>query len=148
MLYERLRDKEILTSLTEMQNESPATYKDINKLNDKQLFIFFSDIIRSEKLFLNPKFGRQNLIDRFHISSHRIGAAFSKGSKHKSLPDFIRECRLEHACQLLKQTNLNINDIIIASGFSVASSFNHVFKERYSISPKEYREQTRAKLNT
>ncbi len=140
-LYEKLRDKELLTELTKNQPTPSGITPDINKLNNEQLFIYISDIIRSEKLFLNPKFGRQALIDRFHISSHRIGAAFSKGSHHKSLPDFVRECRLEYASQLLKQTDLSINDIITASGFSIASTFNHAFKEKYYLSPTEYREK-------
>ncbi len=140
MLYEKLRDKEVLAQLTKASPEPPVIPIEHNKLNNEQLFIFLSDTIRSEKLFLNPKFGRQTLVDRFQISSHRIGAAFAQGSHHKSLPDFIKDCRLEHACQLLRETKLSINDVMAASGFSKGSSFNHAFKEKYDLSPTEFRE--------
>ena len=93
----------------------------MDELNDKQLFDYLSDVIRSEKLFLNQNFSRQLLMDRFHINERRIGAAFSCC---EGLPDFIRDLRLEYACQLITDhPEMNISDVATASGFSSLTVF-------------------------
>ena len=62
-------------------NLSPLTsHLSPQEMTDEQLFQYLSNIIRSEKLFTNPTFGRQAIADRFHLSDRRIGAAFAHGS--------------------------------------------------------------------
>ena len=110
--------------------------------SDEQLFRQLSETIRRERLFTNPNFGRQTLIDRFHLNERRIGAAFSHGG---SLPDFIRELRLEHACQLLTDhPEMSISDVAAASGFSSLSVFSREFKRKLEVTPSYYREQMAA----
>ena len=72
----------------------------LTELSDEQLFEYLSEVIRAERLFTDPNFGRQTLADRFHLSDRRIGAAFAKGSKYASITEFTRALRLEYACQL------------------------------------------------
>src|ERR1700724_4245865 len=43
--------------------------------------------------------------------------------------------RLLLAKQLLTDTNLNVNDVALASGFKSLRRFNSLFKERYRLSP-------------
>ena len=107
---------------------------------DKQLFAQLSEAIRREKLFTDSNFGRQTLVDRFHLTERRIGAAFSQAG---SLPDFIRELRLEYACQLLTEhPEMSIGDVATASGFSSLSVFSREFKRKLEVTPSYYREQT------
>ncbi len=113
---------------------------DLNSLTDEQLFQYLSDVILREKLYLNPVCDRQTITDRFGLSEKRVGAAFSKGSTYKNLPGFIRDCRLEYACQLLRQNpEMTIGNVAAASGFSNHTRFTADFKSRYSVSPTEYR---------
>ena len=110
---------------------------------DERLFAQLSETIRREHLFTNPNFGRQTLVDRFHLTERRIGAAFSQAG---SLPEFIRELRLEYACQLLADhPEMSISDIATASGFSSLSVFSREFKRKLEISPSFYREQVASK---
>ena len=111
--------------------------------SDEQLFKQLSEAIRRERLFTNPNFGRQMLIDRFHVTERRIGAAFAHAG---SLPDFIRELRLEYACQLLAEhPEMSISDVATASGFSSLSVFSREFKRKLEVSPSFYREQMATK---
>ena len=106
---------------------------------DKELFAQLSEAIRREKLFTDPNFGRQTLVDRFHLTERRIGAAFSQAG---SLPDFIRDLRLEYACRLLSDhPEMSIGDIATASGFSSLSVFSREFKRKLEVTPSYYREQ-------
>ena len=108
-------------------------------LSDEELFKQLSEVIRRERLFTNPNFGRQTLVDRFHLTERRIGSVFSYGG---SLPDFIRELRLENACRLLADhPEMSISDIATDSGFSSLSVFSREFKRKLEVTPSYYREQ-------
>lgn len=114
--------------------------QDPGSLTDEQLFQYISEVILRERLYLNPVCDRQTIIERFGLTEKRVGKAFSKGSTYKSLPSFIRNCRLEYACQLLRQhPEMTIGNVAIASGFSNHTRFTADFKQRYSVSPTEFR---------
>ena len=109
--------------------------------NNSSLFTRLSTEIREQQLYLDPSFDRQTVCDRFNLTTVQVGNAFAQGSDYDSVADFIRDCRLEHACQLLKTTDMKIADIAAHSGFSRVTTFNHDFKARYNLSPSEYRLQ-------
>lgn len=116
---------------------------DFDAMSDEELFSYISDFIRKEKLYLDPAFERQTIVDKFHVSKNRIGAAFSQGSQYKSLSEFIRDMRLEYACRLLtEQPEMSISDIAATSGFSNITVFGRDFKNKYDVSPSYYRSQT------
>ena len=123
------------------QGASPAPSTDLSAMTDEQLFQHISHVVLQEKLYLNPLCDRQMIINRFGISEKRVGAAFSKGSSYKSVASFIRDSRLEYACQLLRQTpEMSIGSIAQASGFSNHTRFTADFKMRYSVSPTYFRQ--------
>ena len=117
-------------------------HKRPSAMNDNELFHYISDIIKREQLYLNPMLDRQALINRLGgLSAHRIGAAFSKGSEYRSLPGYIRNLRLEYACELLvSHPDLNVKAIGEASGFSNNSTFCSDFKARFGVTPSDYRQ--------
>ena len=126
--------------------ETPTDNLNLDSLNDEQLFDYLSNIICNEGLYLNPNFGRQVLIDRFHLTDRRIGAAFAHGGSHNSLPDFIRDLRLEYACQLFADhPEMSISDVATASGFSSLTVFGRDFKRKYEVTPTYFRSQIDAK---
>lgn len=58
------------------------------------------------------------------------------GSTFKEL---LQKKRLNKAEQLLTETKLSVSDIITCVGYDNASYFFRIFKERYGMSPREYR---------
>lgn len=54
--------------------------------------------------------------------------------------ELLQTKRLNKAVQLLSETRLSVSDIIAGVGYDNASYFFRIFKEKYGISPKEYRE--------
>lgn len=119
---------------------------DVEKLNDEQLFEFLSHVISREGLFLDSSFGRQVLMDRFHLTDRRIGAAFAQAESCSSLPDFIRDLRLEYACQMFTDhPDMTIGEVAEASGFSNLTVFGRDFKRKYEVTPTYFRSQISAK---
>lgn len=106
---------------------------------EERLYKHITSTIVKERLYLKPGFGRSDIVERFGISAHRAGMIFSK--RQTSIPEFVRNCRLEHACQQMKDEPLaNLSDIATASGFSYVSSFMRDFKDRYGVTPARFRE--------
>ena len=124
----------------------PEPSGDINleTLSTDELSQHIRSVIIRERLYLNTQFDRQAAIDYFHLSKERIGAAFSQGSEFPTIADFINHCRLEYAKELLAVSpEMTVDDIASASGFGTRRTFSRLFKERYSITPTEYRNQSK-----
>lgn len=52
---------------------------------------------------------------------------------------FIRNTRLEHATELLSETQLSICEVAISCGFSDTKYFSRCFHELYGMTPKNFR---------
>ena len=57
----------------------------------------------------------------------------------KTPTELVRDLRLKHACILLKRTNINMSELAVNIGFVTAENFINVFKEKFGLSPLEYR---------
>ena len=122
--------------------KTPDEIVDFDALTTDELSQHIRSVIIRERLYLNAQFDRQAAIDYFHLSKERIGAAFSQGSEFPTIADFINHCRLEYAKELLAVSpEMTVDDIASASGFGTRRTFSRLFKERYSITPTEYRNQ-------
>ena len=123
---------------------APAIESDLLSLDDisnDELFRRLRHAIKREHLYLDPSLDRQKIMDIFQLSRHRVGAAFAQGSEFASLSDFIRDCRLEYSCNLLvTRPDLSIKEVAAKSGFNYASNYSSDFKNRYTITPSNYRE--------
>lgn len=53
--------------------------------------------------------------------------------------DYINDLRLSHAASLLQTTGLTVLEIAGICGFENLSWFNRLFKQRYQLTPSEYR---------
>ena len=125
---------------SEVQN--PDEIGDFDALPTDELSQHIRSVIIRERLYLNTQFDRQAAIDYFHLSKERVGAAFAQGSDYASISDFINECRLEYAVNLLNdQPALPVSQVAQASGFSDANYFGRKFKERFGLSPTQFRKQ-------
>ena len=121
---------------------APDETGDFEALTTDELSQHIRSVIIRERLYLNTQFDRQAAIDYFHLSKERIGAAFSQGSDFPTIADFINHCRLEYAKELLAVSpEMTVDDIASAAGFGTRRTFSRLFKERYSITPTEYRNQ-------
>ena len=57
----------------------------------------------------------------------------------KTPAELVRDLRLKHACILLKRTNINMSELASNVGFMTGENFINIFKEKFGISPLEYR---------
>ena len=143
MTYKELynNEKARLAELTsqdknDQQSDAPT---DLNAMTDEQLFQHVTEVIERERLFLDPKFERQTVIDRFQLSKERVGNIFSQ-SEHAKLTNYIQQLRLEYAAQLLvEQPERSIVQIATDSGFSSHKYFTDRFRQYFTMTPTEFR---------
>lgn len=55
---------------------------------------------------------------------------------------FVRNMRLKKAVELLCKSNLNITQIVDRIGLKSDSYFSRIFKEKYGVTPRQYRQKS------
>lgn len=146
VLVEQMNEAVIYKKRYESQDtpQVPQEDKPLDAMAPNELSKHLRAVILRERLYLSAQFDRQAAIDYFHLSKERIGAAFSQDSEYATIADFINHCRLEYAKELLAVSpEMTVDDIASASGFGTRRTFSRLFKERYSITPTEYRNQNK-----
>jgi transcriptional regulator GlxA family with amidase domain len=58
---------------------------------------------------------------------------------NKTPAELVRDMRLKHACILLKRTNINMSELATNIGFLTAENFINIFREKFGMTPLEYR---------
>ena len=103
----------------------------------KTILVIDSDI--SAELSLNTLAKKQDVSDGY------LATVFKKETG-KTISEYIRDRRIEHAKYLLSTTHLQIQTIALHCGIMDVQYFSKIFKKQIGKTPKEYREslQTQA----
>ena len=81
---------------------------------------------------------RESLAKVMNMNSDYLGRMFKKLTD-KNISDYINECRLKKACEMLINSDENIVDIAFAVGFESLPTFYRVFKKIMNETPINYR---------
>lgn len=82
----------------------------------------------------------QDIAEQKNLTTSYLSHLF-KDHLHKPFQTFVNELRFEHAVYLLKNTNMKIIDVCLASGFSDIKYLNRTFLSVFGVTPKEFRHQ-------
>jgi two-component system, response regulator YesN len=113
--------------------------------------IFFKDLVVStncrniiekvEKYILihyKKKLVLRELAVMYNMNSNYMSSIFKK-ILGKGFSDYLTQVRLNHACDMLLNTKMSINEIAQESGFENSSYFYRVFKNAFGITALKYR---------
>lgn len=90
----------------------------------------------------NQKISLSSVSSEFHIPSAKISKIL-KNYFGLSFPNFINNLRINNACILLVNSNLNVTEISIEVGFESIRNFNRVFNNIMGETPIDYRKKHR-----
>ena len=101
-----------------------------------------NDIIYQTVSYIARHFREEVSLDRMArdlgVSKFTLSRVFS-GTFHRNFNQYLHDARLGFACQRLETTNDTITEICLDSDFESQRTFNRAFKERFKMSPSQYR---------
>jgi AraC-like DNA-binding protein len=83
-------------------------------------------------------------LEQLSFKSGLTQAKLQEGFKFlykRTVTEYIRHVRLESARDMLKNTDLNISQIVYSIGFSSRSYFSKIFKEKYGVTPNQFKKK-------
>ena len=82
---------------------------------------------------------RDSLAQMLATNYNAVAAAIRECADGQTIGDFLDDWRIRHAAQLVATTNDPVGLIVEQSGFSSRSHFNTLFREKFKMTPSEYR---------
>ena len=130
-------------SKEEKEEKSTATLGDINEA-DRRSFEELDLKIRNERLFLDPNFSRDILLQLTPVGKNRISSLLQTFTG-ENFNGYINSLRLEYSLSLLKKFNhYTIEAIAMDSGFNNVRTYQRLFRDKYGMTPAEYKKSLQA----
>jgi len=86
----------------------------------------------------DPELGADSIARAFGISRSQLYSLFQQNCA-RSIGEIIRQVRMEHAHDLLTNSEMNVSDIAMSCGYSSVNTFCRAFKKHFSIPPNALR---------
>ena len=104
--------------------------------HEYQTFIRMENTIVENRLFLNSKISREDILRATGVGKNTLVPLIKKYAGSVNLNEYINRLRLEHAVRLLRDNRVYTVDYIAeASGFNSRSTFYRVFQNIYGMTP-------------
>lgn len=149
--------QKLLETLDEIEKDKIYA-KNAPKLLEVLLLITIEDIERSNsggrapsarlwveidlyiRLHYNEPITRKSVAGKFNISPSYL-SHLAKKTNGDDFTSLLTKFRLAHACKLLRQTRLSVDEIADRCGFKYTTYFITRFKKHYKVTPHVFRNQ-------
>ena len=169
MLDSNMREKTtaILDHIEYELTDKEADWQTVVRTYLTQLFIFMgryinrsiknpsykseaSDIICEvikliEKEFHDSELSLEGIARRLYISSSKLSRSF-KADTGQLFSEYLRNIRLSHSIELLEESDLSVEKVVISCGFKDISTFYRNFRETYGMTPQIYRQVSKSSV--
>jgi len=95
-----------------------------------------------DECYCQPDFSVTVLAERFHVSQSHMSKLLLRG-QGMSFTDYLWKKRLEKAKELLLNSDMTVEAVAEAVGYSNVSSFRRKFKADVGVTPLQFRELER-----
>ena len=103
----------------------------------------FDDMLVKESMeYINTQYQHASLTelaDRLHQSQYALSRLL-KEKTGETFREMVQNKRFYRAQELLTESDLPVNDVILSVGYENTSYFHRKFKEKYNMTPRRYRE--------
>lgn len=140
IIQKQLLEKETLdemaAELLEVFRSIEGEREDADYSKNKILVDTIKEFI--EDHYQDPNLSLQGIASMLKMSSAHVGKLF-KQSERQSVSEYITEIRLFHTAMLLESTDRSVSEVMEKVGFMNRSNFYKLFKNKYGVTPNEYR---------
>lgn len=111
----------------------------------QQLYRKLCDLMREKQPYTNSDLNRETLAQMLGTNFIYVADAIRECTGGMTLSDFLDDWRIRHAAQMLADTDEPVGLVTEMSGFASRSHFNTLFREKYKMTPTEYRKVAKEK---
>lgn len=123
----------------EEQKKEAVEQKKAADLPGYDTFMRMETILVEKKLFLQPKFSRDELLRITGVGKNELVSLLRTHADSDNLNDYLNRLRAEHAIRMIKENpHLTLDAIAEASGFNSRSTFYRFFVKTWGMTPTQY----------
>ena len=113
-------------------------------MTDEQLMNWIDGQMDKLGLHKNPDVTLKEIAQALGLTQRRITQAIKTRQEDNTLAEYLTTKRLLDGCRLLvEQPNWTIDAVAHEVGFGGTTTFRTIFRNRFGMSPKQYREKKR-----
>ena len=113
-----------------------------NKASESPTSQKMIDISNYIKENLQNELSLKKVSDTFYLNPSYMSRTF-KQTLNITFSKYLNALRIRKACVLLKETDMNVTEIAVKSGFKSCSVFCRMFKKTMNLSPLQYRKNAK-----
>ena len=118
--------------------------KNDTPVSSKEWSLVLSVMRMTKEYYKDCNFTLESAAKALFISQSHLSRIF-KGLTGQMFSEYLRDVRIDHACKLLRETNMNVDEIVENCGLRDIPTFYHNFSVRMHMSPGQYRQLTSEK---
>lgn len=133
LMAKQIKDMQMLKEAQEKLGTDENVFEEAN------LFSQLERLMKYDKLYRDPMCNRELIMTRLSVDKNTL-LELQHANDIENLPDYINRFRLEETIGLLdKDASLSMEEIAKQVGFGSLRSLQRQFKDKYNMSPGEYR---------
>ena len=108
-----------------------------------------NSLMTNNEIYLEPELSVRQLAEELDTTEHQLRTLINQAMGHRNFRAYINGYRVRHASILLSSSEQKYSmlDIAMNSGFGSLASFNRIFKETTTQSPREFRSSLKNTLS-
>lgn len=104
----------------------------------ERLLIRLDQVMADTRLWAEPALSLKDLADAAGMKPGYVSQALNQ-LRGVSFFDYVNGWRIDAACRLLAETDMNVLDVALAVGFNAKSTFNTAFRRLCGVTPSAWR---------
>lgn len=153
LAHRRLQDKnrQLFDTVQQLMREADERQQALSRQPQtalsasQQLYNRICQLMREEQSYTDSDLNRESLAQKLGTNYNAVAAAIRECADGLTIGDFLDDWRLRHAAHLLAQTTDPVGLIIEQSGFASRSHFTTLFRDKFKMTPSEYRKVAKEK---
>lgn len=111
----------------------------------QQLYNRICSLMRQQQPYTESELNRESLAQMLGTNYNAVASAIRECAGGLTIGDFLDDWRIRHAAQLLADSDEPVGLVAEMSGFTSRSHFNTLFREKFKMTPSEYRKAAKEK---
>ena len=148
LAHQRLKEKnrqlyETVQQMMQRQEQEQEKALSAPESPSQQLYGRLCQLMREQQPYTESELNRDAVAQMLGTNYNAVAAAIREFADGATLGEFLDDWRIRHAAALLRDSNDPVGLVGEMSGFASRSHFNTLFREKFKLSPTEYRKAAR-----